>query len=802
MKKLFYILSVAAAAALTLVSCQEKELLPREDSPAEVANCYGVYFPAQEASGDHVFSPVEEPVMEITVARINDKGNITVPVKTSFSEDGIFVADKITFVDGQKETTFQVRFPEAKEGVKYAASFVIEDTQYASIYNSNPIALDFSIMRVKMEYFLNPKTKEPAKVTFTQGDWNEVHTAYIKFYEVDGIRHCVTEQEELVGEGSKDGGFWGQDPNVHFEFDWYLGGDEECSCDEGSHSSLIPEGIDGVPAGAQMIRVQPRGIVDYGGGYLMLPYDYFSYYQDKNAYARGFLHFIDANELYDSVSYYDGNGGFFFWIYGYTSAAVGWAGSWAQGIDIVGIAEGFSRVDYSLSVESDYPSKGVSPIYVETGLDVDAIQYAIYEGELTATQINNKIAAISDGTDPSELFNEFTVDEDEAIKYATLEVSPEATGIYTLVAVALDAAKTAQNSASVSFQYISAEDEETYAVNVHVLAEDTPARYVDYHAYDSFAFAIYGSELTEVHVGIVESAKVEDEKDAAAYVLALKNDDEAAVSEEILAQINAAGGYYTVATGMKAATKYAVIVWATNGYEESVVSALYTTEKLPYVWNSLGKGTLTDGFFFALFSRDDATVPCDVYQEANNPGLYMITNYQLPLAAAFFGITTDDMAPYEGGNWVATELLIDASDPNAVSIPEQDYGVCVNSKYGFVQIVSNQDGVLADNAITFPVDGLGVGLGSAGWYDGNPQGTFKIALPTEQDVPNVDSSYPLAGTANAQVTNCVLSANAQKAQKPVVKFERDPKPVKASVNATASRKVKSKAKEFKTFENR
>ena len=152
MKKIINIISLVAVAAFTLISCQ-KQVEPHQPGPAEVSGCYGVYFPTQAASGSHVFSPVEDPSIEITLVRTNTSGAITVPVKTTVSQDGIFTVGAATFADGQDETTFTVRFDSAEEGTTYSASFEIDDNQYASMYNSNPIALDFSVMRVEMKTF-------------------------------------------------------------------------------------------------------------------------------------------------------------------------------------------------------------------------------------------------------------------------------------------------------------------------------------------------------------------------------------------------------------------------------------------------------------------------------------------------------------------------------------------------------------------------------------------------------------------------------------------------------------------------
>ena len=772
MKKLINILSIAAVASLTVLSCQkEQEVNPRTPSPAEVAGCYGVYFPTQEASGDHVYSPLDDPEIEITVARTNDSGAITVPIKATYSEDGIFVPQDIQFADGQKETTIKVRFDKAKEGVNYKASFTIEDGQYASLYNSNPISIDFSIMRVEMLYFLNPVTKEKAVIHFDQSWWGESADCYIKYYEVDGIRTCFTETFSHLYNGATydTPGFFGTGADYEWTFYWYV------------KSNYI------------RMAVNNTGYHHPSYDADIYALDYY-YYETGDETGADFLDYADENS--DVVSYYDGNGGFYLSMRSYYMFGIG---GWNPGeYDVVGVAEGFTRVDYSLELESDFSYEGVSPIYVEAGVDVAGFKYAIYEGELTATQVANKVAAITDGTDASELFTDLELDEEDAVKYATLGVSPEETGLYTFVAVAIDEAYKAQNSASVVFNYVSAEDEEEYAVDMYVFTEDTPERYASYHAYDSFAFGIVGKELTDVHVGIF---KLEDvAKDADAYFNAVKLDEdgEYAVSEEILAKINGEGGYYDIATQMPAKTELIVLVWATNGSLEAWDYDTYTTEPMPYVWNSLGKGTITDGFLMDLFGEDDVTLACDVYEEATTPGLYMVTGFQLELCAAFYEMDPSELAPYEGYNWWNAEIVVDATDPTAVFISEQDYGIYVNSSYGYVMIETAKSGTLADGAITFPAKEMYIGLTKASWYYGNNAGTFKITLPA------VNLSAPARANVSKNSTiptNFVMARDAKVYEKPVMVFERNPKPVKASVKVDYTRKEKNTDKKFNSDKN-
>jgi len=147
-------------------------------------------------------------------------------------------------------------------------------------------------------------------------------------------------------------------------------------------------------------------------------------------------------------------------------------------------------------------------------------------------------------------------------------------------------------------------------------------------------------------------------------------------------------------------------------------------------WQRKGLGTITDGLFMSLFSRPDITVHCNVYENVNTPGLYKIDGFQCALVAAFYGISEEEMRQYEGGNWRNVKILIDATNPEKVSISDQDYGIQVNSHYGFIRIQSEATGKLVDNVITFPSNEMYVGFTGLGdWYYGNVNGTFKIMLP-------------------------------------------------------------------------
>ena len=81
MKKLNNIFRIALAAVLSVgfASCEETAPV-YEPGSSDLAGCYGVYFPTQEAAKDHTLDPTAAKEIEITVMRQNPEGDITVPV--------------------------------------------------------------------------------------------------------------------------------------------------------------------------------------------------------------------------------------------------------------------------------------------------------------------------------------------------------------------------------------------------------------------------------------------------------------------------------------------------------------------------------------------------------------------------------------------------------------------------------------------------------------------------------------------------------------------------------------------------
>lgn len=789
MKKIFSIFLTIATVAFMAVSCQEEAAY--EPGPQDVDGCYGVYFPSQPATGSHTYDPTMPTVQEFIVARTVSDDSIDVPYEV-VDPKGIYQCGPIHFDAGQKETTFEVKFDKAEMGVEYPLTISITDNNYASFYGDKQIAFDFSAFRVEWKYFADPKTGEPAVIHYTEG-WNgTTRTAKIKYYEVDGVRTCVTESDPLVDGGDTYYGFWaGQDnPDdaLELNFIWYTNG--KCYGPDGEVYECI--------------QVPEQGVQFHDSyGMMVKYYDYYAYWTILNPQdALVGMDYVTYCSKYSGnyqSSYYDGNGGFYFYCkYYYMIGLGGWG---VDDFDPICIADGYTRTDYSIEAESDYTVDGEVPVYFTAGADVASIKYAAVEGELTATQAAKVVDAIIDGSQEGiETIDEFEFDEDENLNYAAVALSFDVTDFYTVVAVTYDANGKAQDNTSVVVNYISPDDAEANAVEISIGAEAVPARY-ELDPYTTMAYYIAGHVLTDVHVAIVPLAKVTD-----ATFDEVKYDASYAVDSETLAKINATGGLYDYVEKLNANTEYVLIVWATNGSLDKTTYALYTTPKLPYKWNSLGMGVYTEdvlsylyGYHATLKDGSDYQtydVEVEVFQEANDPGLIMF-DPSLAVAAQFFDITEEEMSEYEGGNWRHAQIIIDVTDPNNVIWEEQDYGVKLSSADGWCDGVTNMYngkpfsvGTFKDGVIAFPtVKGMLCTLNGDGYYYADGSGKTRLVLPSSVKIAAAKAN--VIAPAGGELTPVQHVRHSVAVPMCSIAIERDIKAASCTVKSIAPKAQKS-----------
>ena len=621
------------AFAAAVIGCQVPEMTEPQYVPGEADNafCYGVSFPKQDAAGSHTFDPEATKVITLTAKRTNTFGDITVPVEV-VDTAGVFTVAPIVFADGQEETTFDITFAtvdeggKVKNGVTYAATININDTEYASIYGSGAKSIAFNVMVVTWQDFLDPATKEPAIITLYEGWWNEVHQATMKFYEVDGIRTCFLTSIEKDDDGNPTG-IWGDDQNIGMLLRWYVA-DRPSGRDPSktlSHKNNL--GFDFVEVPKQYFGFDYADWASKPEAEAANPiyvYDYHHYWIERG-YSVEDLGGSWLDEANDEGSpdegypmgYYDGKGGFYLNLRYYIPGLGGFS---PDPYEFVAIASGFVRTDFSIALDTDFSSEGKTPVFVTAGADVATVKYAVYPGELTSTQAANKEPGITDGTENPSVIPaaDLILDDEDNMKYATLLLEPETSGIYTVVAVSYDEqAKEGKDVDYVVINHVAAADTLKRVV-VQVGVEDVPARYTEFDNISAFGYYVLGQKLTEVHAAVVETAKYEKAVDT--YNAAVKETASLALSASALAQVNATGGYFTLATGLAPLTSYTVIVWATNGYLDKIVTAERTTDGLPL--ELVCNGTYTYAAWWE--GADDKQ---KLYSDPNYENTYVLPNW-------------------------------------------------------------------------------------------------------------------------------------------------------------------------------
>ncbi len=532
MKNIFRTLFCLAAVSTVLFSCKENE--PYEWAEGDVAGCYGVYFPAQEAAGSHSLDPTQDPVATFTVKRTNTDGAITVPVVATYSEDGIFTMTPVQFENGQSETTFTLSFPGAVAGTTYKASFEIQDPQYASKYNSNPIALDYTVLIEKWN-------------SIGKGMWRDDFVTSL--FKVENV-----EYEVEILENEMTPGFY----RVVYPYDskYPYNGDGDWDSSQTYYFEIHAEKPNQV-----WIPVQNSGM-NWGYGYMWMG-SYAGYQIVNNGKSladvadylgkleKGVITFPTKSLLFGMEDYND-----FALYYANTNGMFRLC------------LPGAVLTDWSIKVEAGETSEGVMPVALKLGADVAKVKYAVYEGTLSATQISNKAAGITDGSEAN--VSEYVPVEGQNVIGVTLEK----TGVYTLVAVTFDASGEAHESASVEFDYVAKGDEVPVDVHCGLAVTDkyTPEGYT---SENSLEYYIYGKDLKDVKVGIFSQL---DMSDVQACVKALM--ESKSVSASVLAEINDKG-VTDIASGLSPGTTYYLLVWASNGYESDIVSAIATTNGDP-----------------------------------------------------------------------------------------------------------------------------------------------------------------------------------------------------------------------------
>ena len=146
----------------------------------------------------------------------------------------------------------------------------------------------------------------------------------------------------------------------------------------------------------------------------------------------------------------------------------------------------------------------------------------------------------------------------------------------------------------------------------------------------------------------------------------------------------------------------------------------------------IGTGLLRDDLITALYNAPNAEYEVEIYEYGSTPGKYYLKNAY-----------TSKYPHNEEGDYVTEDkyFVVDASNPNKVSVPYQKLGM--DWGYGEFYVTSFTDevfnidpsqalyGKLVDKIITFPEKSIMVSMEQKlpSFYYGNGSGLFRICLP-------------------------------------------------------------------------
>lgn len=545
MKNIVKTILMMAVLPIMALSCTPVEEVHQPGEP-DLENCYGVYFPTQEASGSHALDPSEPKSVEFVVKRLNNEDEISVPVEVTASEDGIFEVGELYFAEGQSETTLELTFDAAQIGVDYSVTVSINDPQYASTYGTEPTYISYSVVIEKW-------------VELGVGQYMDC------WYSQDeaGLIPTVAPVKILQNENNPNE-FRIYDPFVNYFFGPEYPYKERPA--EYFEIRIFEKGEIFTPySNANPVTIPLPDLIWYDNivtGYVNSNYD------DTICYVHpgyGFSDYVDpATWLHNKVLGYQDNGlpiAFQIAPFVYMWSVGGW--NYAEEPLITIVLPGGVLTDYSISVEAGYSQDGVQPLAFTFGNDVASIKYAAFEGALNAAGVAEKVKEVTKDENAA-VVTKPAAGEDGTVPPAVVGVKLPATGEYTVVAVGLDETGVAQSNASLVITYVAAG--ESVPVNISAGLASTD-KYVPlgFSPETSVEYYLYGEDLTDVKIGLFSTVDLQDVQACIAAVLESPSADAetlAAINDEV---------YVDVIKGLTPGTEYRMIVYASNGYEETAI---------------------------------------------------------------------------------------------------------------------------------------------------------------------------------------------------------------------------------------
>ena len=548
MKRFFRIFAVAALACATIVACDNKF---DDYDPAEKVEGAQAYF-SNESASSYTISRVDVAPITITVMRGETESALSLPITLSQGEEGAFSApEKAEFKAGQNKATINLTYDPEKleDGASYKVTLAIGDQSATTPYGNNVMTLT---IKVPEPYVLLGKglyREDLMTGIFTSVESTEYEVEIYENLNTPGYIYLKNAYTSL---------FPYNEPGDYVEGDVYLAINVKDPNDV-----FLPQ--------------QELGL-DWGYGAVKVGTKVAGTLVDK-------IITFPANAFLLSMADYNGGAWSF---YGNPNGLFRVALPGAVLTDFsLGLAYGGFRVD--ADDETTYTVTRAA-----FGADVAKIQYGYVEGDITndAAAIEAAIAGIADGTIESTIVDA-VADNDETDAMDLVSPSPLASGIYTIVALPLNAEEVAQvkNAAILSFYNpgvgeaaVPEVDLAAYAMTPEELAEydDYVNNYLaaGYNGTNCFGVLFEGSEIAELKVLPATTASIGDILangfTLEEYVLAY---DAQAQDLDIDPKYINADGWDWAMYGAKADTSYTCLIYAKNAYgKEAMFYASHTTD--------------------------------------------------------------------------------------------------------------------------------------------------------------------------------------------------------------------------------
>ena len=516
-----------AAFSFLAVSCQVEEQVYVPGEP-DLEGCHGVYFPTQEAAGSHTMDPSETPAVEFVVKRLTEDGDITVPVVVKASEEGIFELSELKFADGQTESTIKVSFSKAQPGVTYTLSLEITDPEYALVYGQNPTYLNYSVIIEKYDLL--------GKATIREG----LITGYQQ--NPTGIEWEV----EVYTKETTPGWYYFKDAYISAPFN------------QGWEQN---KGWDMIPSGSYLtINAENPARVYMPFQNLGCNWSYGWMYAGSIAPEAGITGGTPTyGTLVDGVISFPANS-MAFAETEYNNGALSVSNT--EGMFRICLP-GAILVDYTVEIISGYTRQGQHPVQFTFGTDVHTIKYLAYEGALSSEELQAKVSEVL----TSENAQVITKDQADEEGNVVVALSFEQTGKYTIVAVGFDKDAQPQTAVAEVINYVAADSPVPVVVNAGLILSDKYAP-EGYTSENSLEFYIYGSDITEAGFSLFRTSDWMADQSACLNAVMTTG----LISSEAVDMING-GGLSDIYYNLNAGTEYTLVVYASNGFEQTVITA-------------------------------------------------------------------------------------------------------------------------------------------------------------------------------------------------------------------------------------